>query len=127
MQRGEKVVRCKIIKEVEYPDWIAKVVPVKKKNGQILCVDFQDLNKGCSKDSFPLPLPDILFDQTVGFQMFSSIDGFSGYNQIQMHPADEEKTSFYTPFGIFCNRVMPILIVGTIKCECESKEMSTML
>lgn len=35
------------------------------------------------------------------------MDAFSGYNQIRMHPEDEEKISFITERGIFCYRVMP--------------------
>lgn len=75
---------------------------VKKKNGQIrVCFDFRDLNKACPKDSFPLPLRDILLDQVVSFQMISFMDRFSGYNLIQMHPQDEDKTSFTIHFGSF--------------------------
>jgi hypothetical protein len=33
--------------------------------------------------------------------------GFSGYNQIQIHPADQYKTAFTTPCGTFAYRVMP--------------------
>ena len=35
------------------------------------------------------------------------MDAFSGYNQIQMHEADQEKTSFVTSQGLFCYKVMP--------------------
>jgi hypothetical protein len=35
------------------------------------------------------------------------MDGFSGYNQIQIHPADQYKTAFTTPWGTFAYRVMP--------------------
>jgi hypothetical protein len=35
------------------------------------------------------------------------MDGFSGYNQIQIHPADQYKTTFTTPWGTFSYRVMP--------------------
>ena len=72
-----------------------------------ICVDFRDLNKACPKDSFPLPIPNILLDNVVGHEMFSFIDGFSGYNQIRMTPEDEEKTAFYTPISVYCYIVMP--------------------
>ena len=35
------------------------------------------------------------------------MDGFSGYNQIKMAPEDMEKTSFITPWGTYCYKVMP--------------------
>ena len=37
----------------------------------------------------------------------SLMDAFSGYNQILMHPEDQEKTSFMTSRGIYCYKVMP--------------------
>lgn len=65
--------------------WIAYIVPVKKKNGQLsICVDFQNLNKVCPKDAFHLPLLDLFLDNVVGHQMFSFMDTFFGYNQIRM-------------------------------------------
>ena len=35
------------------------------------------------------------------------MDAFSGYNQIKMDEADQEKTSFVTNQGLFCYKVMP--------------------
>ena len=35
------------------------------------------------------------------------MDAFSDYNQIRMHEADQEKTSFVTSQGLFCYKVMP--------------------
>jgi hypothetical protein len=42
------------------------------------------------------------------------MDGFSGYNQIQIHLANQYKTAFITPWGTFSYRVMPfgLKIVG---------------
>ena len=39
--------------------------------------------------------------------MLSFMDAFSGYNQIKMDEADQEKTSFITSQGLFCYKVMP--------------------
>ena len=83
---------------VNYPGWLANVVPVPKKDGKVrMCVDFQDLNKASPKDDFPLPHIDVLLDNTVGHALLSFMDGFSGYNQIKMALEDMEKTSFITP------------------------------
>ena len=39
--------------------------------------------------------------------MLSSLDAFSRYHQIPMHPLDAEKTTFITPYGLYCYNVMP--------------------
>jgi len=36
------------------------------------------------------------------------MDAFSGYNQIKMHPPDEDKTAFTTDQRIYCYKVMPL-------------------
>ena len=91
------------IREVQYPKWIANIIPVKKKNGQIrVCVDFCDLNNACPKDDFPLPITEVMVDATTGHEALSFMDGSSGYNQIQMNPKDEQLTAFRTPKGIYC-------------------------
>ena len=56
----KKLLRAGFIEEIECPNWLANIVPVKKKGGQIrICEDFQELNKACPKDEFPLPNVDI--------------------------------------------------------------------
>ncbi|KAI0503531.1 hypothetical protein KFK09_014465 [Dendrobium nobile] len=72
-----------------------------------MCVDYTDLNKACPKDSFPLPRIDQLVDATLGHQMLSFMDAYSGYNQIRMDPVDEEATAFQTDKGLNCYKVMP--------------------
>ena len=68
------------VREVHYPDWLANVVVVRKKNGKWrVCIDFTDLNKACPKDSFPLPHIDMLVDATAGHELLRFMDAFSGY------------------------------------------------
>ena len=103
-----KLLQAGAIREVEYPEWLANVVLVKKTNGKWrLCIDFTDINKACPKDSFPLPRIDLIVDATAGHELLSFMDAFSGYNQISMDPSDQEKTSFVTAQGTYCYRVMP--------------------
>nr|XP_027189418.1 uncharacterized protein LOC113786262 [Cicer arietinum] len=92
----------------KYPQWVANIVPVPKKDGKVrMCVDYRDLNKASPKDDFPLPHIDVLVDSTAQYSLFSFMDGFSGYNQIKMAPEDMEKTTFITQWGTFCYKVMP--------------------
>jgi hypothetical protein len=104
----EKLLKAQFIEEVHYPEWLANVVLVKKSNGKWrMCVDFIDLNKACPKDSFPLPRIDALVDSTSGYGLLSFMDVFSEYNQILMHPQDQEKTAFITDRGLYCYKVIP--------------------
>ena len=103
-----KLLQAKAIREVEYPEWLANVVLIKKANGKWpLCIDFTDINRACLKDSFPLPRIDLIVDATVGHELLIIMDSFSGYNQISMDPNDQEKTSFVTSQGTYYYRVMP--------------------
>jgi len=77
-------------------------VPVRKKSGEIrLCVDFRNLKKLSLKYHYMLPNMDHILKKVVGSQKMSMLDGFSGYKQIMVHPDDQEKTTFTTPWGTF--------------------------
>ena len=96
------------IREVYYPDMLANVVLVKKANGKWrICVDFTDLNKAYSKDSFPLPRIDQLVDSTVGHKLLTFMNAFSRYNQIKVAEEDQEKTAFIISQGLYCYKIMP--------------------
>jgi len=52
----KKLLDAKIIVPLRYSKWIANLVVVRKKNGEIrLCVDFRFLNKCSKKYNYPLP------------------------------------------------------------------------
>ena len=52
----DKLLEAGFIREVEYPDWLANVVVVPKKEGKwLVCIDYTNLYNACPKDSFPLP------------------------------------------------------------------------
>jgi hypothetical protein len=104
----ENLLKTGFIWEVDYPEWLANVVLVKKSNGKWrMCVNFTDLNKACPKDSFPFPRIDLLVDSTSGHELLSFMDAFSGYNQIYKEEADQEKTSFIIDWGLYCYKMMP--------------------
>ncbi|XP_027916049.1 uncharacterized protein LOC114175492 [Vigna unguiculata] len=104
----KKLKEAEHIREIQYPDWLTNVVMVKKANGKWrMCVDFTDLNLACPKDSYPLPNIDVLVDRVSGCGLLSFMDAYSGYNQIRMHPEDEDKTAFMGVKANFCYRVMP--------------------
>ena len=80
-EEANKLLQDKAIREVEYLNWLANVVLVKKVNDKWrLCIDFTDVNRACPKDSFPLPRIDLIVDATAGHELLSFMDAFSGYN-----------------------------------------------
>ena len=104
----QKLLDVGVIREVQYPEWLANVFMVPKKNGSWrMCIDFTTLNKFCPKDEFPLPRIDTLVDAVAGSEMLSMLDCFTGYHHIFMKKSNEEKTSFTTPFDTHCYVRMP--------------------
>ena len=72
---------AKIIVTLRFSKWVANLVPVRKKNGEIrLCVDFGNLSKVSLKDNYPFPKMDQIVQRVVGSERISTRDGFFGYN-----------------------------------------------
>ena len=104
----KKHIKARFLEVVTYPEWLANIVPVAKKDGRvIICVDYRDLNLASPKDDFPLPHIDVLIDSAAASAMYSFMDGFAGYNQIMMALVDKIKTAFITEWGVYCYKVMP--------------------
>ena len=101
------------IMEVLHPDWLANPVLVEKQNEDPnvavvwrMCIDYTNLNKACPKDPFPLPRIDQVIDSTAGCELLSFIDAYSGFHQIPLFKDDQIKTSFITPYGVYCYLTM---------------------
>jgi hypothetical protein len=103
----EKLLKVGFIYPIHLTQWVSNPVSVNKKQGMIcVCTDFHDLNK-CPKDNFPTPFIDQIINECAGCEAFSFMDGFSGYNQIQIRPEDQHKMTFICPWGTFAYRKMP--------------------
>jgi len=56
-----------------------------KKQGTIhVCVDYRDINKSCPKDNFPTPFVDQIVDECTRSEIFSLMEGFFSYNQVNI-------------------------------------------
>eukprot|EP00253_Pinus_taeda_P027894 PITA_27894 len=107
-QEVQKMFKAGIIAPIRFSDWISNLVPTRKKTGEIkLCVDLRNLNQVSLKDNYPLPKMDHILQRVVGASRISLLDGFSGFNQILVHPDDQDKTTFTTPWGTFKYVKMP--------------------
>uniref|UniRef100_A0A0X3PXJ8 Transposon Ty3-I Gag-Pol polyprotein n=1 Tax=Schistocephalus solidus TaxID=70667 RepID=A0A0X3PXJ8_SCHSO len=88
--------------------WSSPIVLVRKKDGSMrLCIDYRKLNSVTKKDSFPLPRIDATLDTLAGNTIFSTLDLASGYWQVEVRPADREKTAFAVPSGLYEFETMP--------------------
>jgi hypothetical protein len=71
-----------------------------------MCINYIDLNKHCPSDPFGLPRIEQIVDSTVGSTLLSFLNCYSSYYQIALQEEDQSKTSFITPFDIYCYKTM---------------------
>jgi hypothetical protein len=81
-----------------------------------LCVNYHPLNAVTTKNKYPLPRIDILFDQLAGAQVFSKIGLRSGYHQIKIKPSDIPKMAFSTRYGLYEYLVMSFGLTNAPAC-----------
>jgi len=85
----QKLLDTRFIYPISDSEWVSPLVLFPKKNGKWrICVDYRELNKATKKDHFPLPFIDQVLDGLARKKVFSFLDGFSGYNQIQISLED---------------------------------------
>ena len=84
-----------------------ELIPTRVTSGWRVCIDYRKLNAGTRKDHFPLPFVDQMLERVAGHEFYCFLDGYSGYNQIEIALEDQEKTMFTCPFGTFAFKKMP--------------------
>ena len=102
-----KLFDAKIIFPISDNKWVSALHVVPKKSGITVepnekgeliskrvvnswrvCVDYRKLNLGTRKDHFPLPHVDQMLERLAGHEFYYFLDGFYGYNQIIIVPAN---------------------------------------
>ncbi|GKD12809.1 reverse transcriptase domain-containing protein, partial [Tanacetum coccineum] len=84
-----------------------ELVPTLIVIGWGVCIDYRKLNDATAKDHFPLPFVDQILERLVWNEYFYFLYGFSGYFQIPIDLANQEKTTFTCPFETYAYRRMP--------------------
>ena len=103
----KKLLDAKIIFKVRHSEWVSNLELVRKKSREIrLCVDFRNLNRASDKDNYLVPPMEQILQMVSGSELFSLLDGFSGYNQVLVAKEDRFKTTFRTRWGTFSYRRM---------------------
>ncbi|MCO5552146.1 hypothetical protein L7F22_005656 [Adiantum nelumboides] len=104
----DNLLKARFITKAASSNWLFPIVVVPRNNGKLrVCVDYRKLNAQTIKDSFPLTLTNMMLDEIAGHEMYSFMDGYSGYNQLKIALEDRSKTTFITEWRAFMYLVMP--------------------
>jgi hypothetical protein len=104
----KKLLKYGFIYSVPPNEWVSKIVPVTKKQGTIcVCVNYKDLNKDFPKGNYPTPFIDQIIDNCTESVIFSFMDGFFGYKQIDISSVDQRKKTLIYPWGNLSYRKLP--------------------
>jgi hypothetical protein len=120
-----KLLKARVIYLVSDSEWVNPVQVVLKKGGMTvvhneknelipqrtitswcMCIDYWKHNKATKKDHFPLPFIDEMLERPANHSFFCYLDGSSGYHQIPIHPDNQSKITFTSPYGTFACRRM---------------------
>jgi transposase InsO family protein len=106
-QETQKLLERGQIEESTSP-WSSPVVLVKKKDKTMrFCIDYRRLNAITTKDAFPLPRIDEIFDQLADAIYYTKFDFKSGYFQVPLSKEDRPKTAFSTRDNHYQFTVLP--------------------
>ena len=67
-----------------------KLIPTRTITGWRMCIDYRKLSSMTRKDHFPLPFIDQILKRVAGHEFYCFLDGYSGYNQIEIALEDQE-------------------------------------
>lgn len=90
-----------------------ELIPTRVTIGWCICINYKKLNLVTKKDHFPLSFMDQILEKVVGHQFYCFLDDYSGYNQIEIAPEDQENTTFIYPFSTFSYRMMLFELCNT--------------
>ncbi|CAH8515513.1 unnamed protein product [Schistosoma bovis] len=108
-QELERLQRSGIIEPVNFSDWAAPIVIVKKPNGSIrLCADYSTgLNEALEDHQYPLPVPEDLFAKLNGGKYFAKLDLSDAYLQIPVADECKHYLTINTHKGLFRYNRLP--------------------
>lgn len=99
-----------IITHVDYSEWAAPIVVVRKANGSIrICGDYSTgLNNALMSHQYPLPLPEDIFASLSNCSIFSQLDLSDAFLQVEVDENCRDLLTINTHRGLFrYNRLPP--------------------
>ena len=107
-----KLLTAKIIFPIQHMTWVANLVPVRKKSGEIqICIYFRNLNRVILKDNYLIPSMEQILQNVSGSTLLPLLHGFFGYNQMLVAKEDHLKTTFRTKWGAYAYDKMPFGLI----------------
>lgn len=86
----------------------------KKDGGYRLYVNYRALDALTMKDTFPIPIVDLLLGELKETTIYSKLDLRSFFHHIRVHHSDTEKTTFRTHQKYFEFMVMPFSLTNAL-------------
>jgi hypothetical protein len=100
-----RLLEASFVRPCRYVNWISIIIPVEQKGtGKIrICTNFHNLNRATPKDEYPMPIDDMLVNDSSDHKVICFLDGNVGYNQIFMVEEDMYKAAIRCPgfVGLF--------------------------
>jgi Reverse transcriptase (RNA-dependent DNA polymerase) len=88
--------------------WSTPAFFIKKTGGRFRPIfNYRQVNNWTTKDVYPLPRIDNLFDQLHGTCLMTKFDVRDGYYNIRIKPQSRWIVAFKTPFGLYEPNIMP--------------------
>ena len=84
-----------------------ELIPTRTVKRWGVCINYKKLNTATRKDHYPLPFIDQMLDRLARHSHYYFLDGYSGYNQIEIALEDQKKSTFTCPYSTFAFRRMP--------------------
>ena len=83
----------------EPTEWVSSMVPVAKPGKLRICIDPYHLNQAIKREHHPMKTVEEILARLPGAKVFSTLDAFSGFWQIQLDEESASLTCFNTAFG----------------------------
>ncbi|XP_058822868.1 uncharacterized protein K02A2.6-like [Topomyia yanbarensis] len=109
-QELDRLEKLNIITLVDYSEWAAPIVVVRKANGNIrICGDYSTgLNSALQPHLYPLPLPEDIFAKLANCKIFSQIDLSDAFLQVEIDEQYRHLLTINTHRGLYhYNRLPP--------------------
>ncbi|XP_039449423.1 uncharacterized protein K02A2.6-like [Culex pipiens pallens] len=106
----DRLQQLNIITPIDYSEWAAPIVVVRKANGSIrICGDYSTgLNAVLQPHQYPLPLPEDIFAKLANCKVFSQIDLSDAFLQVEVDEQDRHLLTINTHRGLYLyNRLAP--------------------